>query len=323
LSLRLTSSLLPIHAALVAIVGLSACSSSKSSDSSLSGSNDDMSMSDLQGSSTNYRPGNGTAYRKSVRPVVHSMPIKDGSHWLNAFYFVTSDSETWQSLAVKFYNRAEHAQLLRDWNKGERLHAGSVIYYNSPFRPQDREKMLSFAEDFGQPADQHLVQAGDSLSKIAGALWGNVHAWPAIAAINPQIAHPDLIEVGETLFIPPSVDSANILAKLLKSSNGSSDLTAQMDDSLPEITGVENDTNSQDKLGSGAVAGTLESQETPSVGPRMPMRTSTMIVLAGIMLVLASLVYVLWKRTQNNDPYSGSLSKMDRLSSFFKTKSGV
>jgi len=55
------------------------------------------------------------------------------------------------------------------------------------------------------------------------------------------------------------------------------------------------------------------------------MRSSTLVALAGAILVLASLVYMLWRRaqTQSQDPYAGdSLSKMDKLTSFFKTKSG-
>lgn len=269
----------------------------------------------VHSSSKNRQQHSAAGYRKSVRPAVHSMPVKDGSHWLNAYYFVTSESDTWQKLALKFYNRAEHVELLKTWNRTTKLEVGSVIYYNSPFRPQDREKILSFAEDFGQPLKQQRVMAGDSLSKIAGALWGNVHAWPAIAAINPQIAHPDLIQVGETLFIPPNVDSANILANLVN---------PQMDDSLPEMNSLDANSQVQDDLGAGAaVTGTIESPTPPADSNRSPLRTSTIIILAGIIAALASLIYFLWKRNQAQDPYAGSLSKMDRLTSFFKTKSGV
>ncbi len=317
MSSLLKRSLTPMNAAFLAVVGLSACSSSKSGEASLS---DDSSISDLEGSqagfdgaSKNQRSGDGRAYRKSVRPSVHSMPIKSGSHWLNAYYFVTSDSETWQSLATRFYDSAQHAEFLKNWNQGQALKAGSIVYYNSPFRPQDREKMLSFSEDFGQPMDQYSVRAGDSLSKIAGVIWGNIHAWPAIAAANPQITHPDVIEIGETLFLPPTVNSSNTLAKLTNSPNLNS-LESQMDDSLPQL---DNDADTS------AAASTASMDAEPPAGPRTPMRSSTMILVAGVIMVLASLIYFLWKRAQQSDPYSGSLSKMDRLTSFFKTKSGT
>jgi LysM repeat protein len=322
MSLFRRPSLLTIHAALVAMMAVSACSSSKSNDSSLS-SFDDSSMPDFDsefsqesfqrsnGMSKNRQRSAGSPYRLSVRPAVHSMPVKAGNHWMNAFYFVTSENETWRSLAIKFYNKAEHTELVRSWNMGQVLKPGSVVYYNSPFRPQDQSNMLSFTEDFGQRFERRQVQAGDSLSKIAGRLWGNVHAWPAIAAVNPQITHPDVIEVGEVLFIPASFDTSAALAKVVNfsptetSGNEALESNELQDDDVNAVTGTLN-----------------QSDSSNSDEKRTPLRTSTLIVLAGLIMILSSLVYFLWRRAQNQDSHTGSLSKMDKLTSFFKTKSG-
>jgi len=318
-SSKFNHSIRPAFAALVAVIGLNACSSAPRDDQSVM-PGDEGSVSEIQVGESDYSAAvkgssdhfSGGAYRKSVRPVVHSVPVKNGDHWLNAFYFITSESETWQSLATKFYNRPEHADMLRQWNGHDHLAVGTVVYYNSPFRPQDRDQMLSFAEDFGQRNEAYQVVAGDSLSLIASRLWGNVHAWPAIAAINPQLAHPDLIQIGETLYLPPTVDTQSVLAKMVNdplSLQGSG-----MDDSLPQL----------DQPAQAPVAATIDAPPPPP-STRTPMRSSTLVALAGAILVLASLVYMFWRRaqTQSQDPYAGdSLSKMDKLTSFFKTKSG-
>ncbi len=47
----------------------------------------------------------------------------------------------------------------------------------------------------------YVVQPGDSLSIIAGKVYGDINLWPTIASVN-KIANPEVIEVGMVLFIP-------------------------------------------------------------------------------------------------------------------------
>lgn len=49
----------------------------------------------------------------------------------------------------------------------------------------------------------HVVQAGDTLSKIAGEVYGNVMKYPIIFEANkPMLSDPDKIYPGQTLIIP-------------------------------------------------------------------------------------------------------------------------
>ena len=49
----------------------------------------------------------------------------------------------------------------------------------------------------------YVVKSGDSLSKIAGELLGDVMRWPEIYEANKdQIENPDLIHPGQKLIIP-------------------------------------------------------------------------------------------------------------------------
>lgn len=51
---------------------------------------------------------------------------------------------------------------------------------------------------------QYVVKSGDSLSKIAQAVYGDMNRWPDILAANPEITNPNLIHVGQTIKIPES-----------------------------------------------------------------------------------------------------------------------
>lgn len=272
---------------LAGFIGLSACSS-KNKDVSENRQNDDTSVGTLSDSNNTPSQNSQTeqhlqAYRKSVRPAVLSVPVIKEAHWLNAYYFVTAESETWETLSIKFYNTTDKATLLQRWNDGQTLKVGSPVYYNSPFRPTDRDKVLSFADDFGQAPLEHKVQAGDTLSKMAVTLWGNAQAWPAIAAANPNITHPDVIHVGDTVWLPPTVDSKGILASLTTP--------------MPEIKKAEVAVQTLPKKVEPAPASTID-----TVKPSTPMRTSSLIVFAGIILVLSAGVYILWKRSLKDEP---------------------
>ena len=52
-------------------------------------------------------------------------------------------------------------------------------------------------------AKTYTVQAGDTLGKIAQALYGDGSRWPEIYEANKdQIADPNVIEIGQVLQIP-------------------------------------------------------------------------------------------------------------------------
>jgi nucleoid-associated protein YgaU len=58
------------------------------------------------------------------------------------------------------------------------------------------------------PSDEsrwHLVERGDTLSKIAKAMYGNANAYPKIFEANtPMLKDPDKIYPGQLLRIPPA-----------------------------------------------------------------------------------------------------------------------
>lgn len=49
----------------------------------------------------------------------------------------------------------------------------------------------------------YTVKSGDSLSKIAAALFGDYKLWPVLVEYNPQIVNPNMITPGMILNLPP------------------------------------------------------------------------------------------------------------------------
>lgn len=58
------------------------------------------------------------------------------------------------------------------------------------------------------PGSDYTVQANDTLSSIAQRAYGNANAWQKIYDANKQVIgnDPNLLQVGEVIFIPPTVD---------------------------------------------------------------------------------------------------------------------
>jgi nucleoid-associated protein YgaU len=57
--------------------------------------------------------------------------------------------------------------------------------------------------DAGASGQEYVVKSGDTLSKIAKQFYGDAGAWKRIYDVNrEQIKNPDLIQVGQKLYIP-------------------------------------------------------------------------------------------------------------------------
>jgi len=59
--------------------------------------------------------------------------------------------------------------------------------------------------DAGDEAELHVVESGDTLSKLAKEYYGDAMKYPVIFEANrPMLKDPDLIYVGQVLRIPPA-----------------------------------------------------------------------------------------------------------------------
>ena len=73
----------------------------------------------------------------------------------------------------------------------------------SPNQPQRPEAQGDNTQVPTSRGTTHVVQSGDTLSKIAKHYYGDAAQWHRIYDVNrEQISNPDLIHPGQKLYIP-------------------------------------------------------------------------------------------------------------------------
>ncbi|HEY8272702.1 MAG TPA: LysM domain-containing protein [Pseudobdellovibrionaceae bacterium] len=120
------------------------------------------------------------AYRK-----VEQAPWKEGGKLLNTVY-VARNGDSWGSVSQMIYG-TERVSELKKMNpsiKGRKLKVGDKVYYNSPHRPDDSVKVLTFYEDSGIAPEVYIAKSGDNLKKVAKELFGSEQGWKELYATN-------------------------------------------------------------------------------------------------------------------------------------------
>jgi LysM repeat protein len=69
-------------------------------------------------------------------------------------------------------------------NLSRSVKVGDKVYYNSPKRPDDSQKMLTYYEDSGVPAQSFVAKSGDNIRAISKNLLGDSNSWKEVWATN-------------------------------------------------------------------------------------------------------------------------------------------
>lgn len=314
------------------IGGLAACSSHKTDESTSPA--DDVAMAtqptgnelstDLdQPNSSSKSKGGGaagttahdTGFGHRHAPEVKDQPFHAGDQVMNAYYFVRNPNETWASLSQTIYDRADRADLLANWNHRGTLKVGRVIYYNSVLRPTDESSMKVFTEDFGYSLQQVAVRKGDSLSSIAKGLYGDAQSWKEIAALNPSISNPDIIQVGQKIAVQPAqIDVKTPISQFIAQnsiSDAKSDKVVDNKETKPNETAQVAKT---DQSGEGGVAAITKfaKANAPIIGGVIALA-----ILAGVGVVVRKRImekkaYEAANATKNWDDPAGNVTKLTR-----------
>ena len=120
-------------------------------------------------------------------------------------YIIREGDDLWH-IAEKFYGSGFNAYDISIANKisdPSILEAGQKIII-----PSVAPRSLTVGEISAASTSQvtyvegkYVVQPGDSLSSIAGKVYGDIYAWPRLLQANPMF-NPNRIEVGMVLTIP-------------------------------------------------------------------------------------------------------------------------
>jgi LysM repeat protein len=109
--------------------------------------------------------------------------IEDGVA-LNAVY-IARPGDTMKKVSEKIY-ASDKVDQLKKWNPSlkAKLKPGQKLYYNSPNRTSDTEKVLVYFEDAGVPAEVYTAKDGDNIRQVSENLLGYKDAWKEVWATN-------------------------------------------------------------------------------------------------------------------------------------------
>ena len=167
-------------------LGIESSDKVASSDSS-SGSDSDFDSISSSATSTSQE---GVAQRAKISvKKIKSAPFYRAGVWANAVY-ILRPGDTLRRVSQKIYGQDQ------DRSKGllainphlkSTTKAGNKVYYNSPYRPMDREKLLFYYEDKGMGPSIYVTRPQDNIRKVSKKLLGFSGAWKEIWATNLQV----------------------------------------------------------------------------------------------------------------------------------------
>lgn len=127
-------------------------------------------------------------------------PWTVGKTIYNAVY-IAREGDTLSSISQMIYAADKTAELKKGnpTYKKRDVKPGDKIYYNSPTRPTDTEKILTYYEDMGMTSEVYVAKSGDNIRKVAKQLLGYDNAWKEIWSTNPSVESKGSLDEGTEL----------------------------------------------------------------------------------------------------------------------------
>lgn len=114
---------------------------------------------------------------------VESVPMSREGVLLNAVY-IARPKDNFKKISKMIYGSNDKASELKKVNPGVSPKPGDKIYYNSPVRPTDDTKILTYYEDNGMLPEVYVAKEGDDIKKVSKELLGYDNAWKETWALN-------------------------------------------------------------------------------------------------------------------------------------------
>ena len=130
---------------------------------------------------------------------IADVPFNKNGVLANTVY-IARQGDDLSSISQKIFGADQTAALLQvNPNLSNGVKVGDKVYYNSPKRPQDAERMLTYYEDSGAPAQSYVAKAGDNIRVVSKSLLGDEHSWKEVWATNMAVDSKDEIAEGTEL----------------------------------------------------------------------------------------------------------------------------
>jgi hypothetical protein len=111
---------------------------------------------------------------------------KVGDKVVNTVYFARK-GDTAKSITEKIYGDATRLKEIKKINavlKTREARVGDKIYYNSPIRPDDSTKVITYYEDKGIQPQIYQAKEGDKVRNVAKELFGYSDGWKELYGSN-------------------------------------------------------------------------------------------------------------------------------------------
>lgn len=137
---------------------------------------------------------------------IKTEPFHEAKTLINAVYIARAGDD-WSSVSQKLYggDRVKDLKKVNPYLKKRSLKVGDKVYYNSPLRPTDDQKLLTFYEDAGLPAETYMAKPGDDLKAVGKTLLGHDRSWMELWSTNLSLdSKGELTEGTEIRYWPTS-----------------------------------------------------------------------------------------------------------------------
>ncbi len=113
-------------------------------------------------------------------------PWQVGKTWFNTVYFARPN-DSLSAISTKIYGDESRVKELKKGNptySSRDVKPGDKIYYNSPKRPDDSTKIITYFEDNAIPPKTYIAKSGDNIRSVSKELLGYPNAWKEIWSTN-------------------------------------------------------------------------------------------------------------------------------------------
>jgi len=115
---------------------------------------------------------------------VKDAPFTQSKVLLNAVY-VARPGDNYKKISQKIYGDSSKRKELAKVNPAiSSPKPGDKIYYNSPVRPTDDTKMLTYYEDQGMMPEVYVAKEGDNIKNLGEQLLGHKNGWKELWVTN-------------------------------------------------------------------------------------------------------------------------------------------
>lgn len=127
---------------------------------------------------------------KVIAPLrkIADAPYKQSGILVNTVY-LARDGDTLESVSQKIYGSDKTKDLVKVNPRYESkpVKVGDKIYYNSPNRPADDTKLITFYEDIGLSPLVYVTKPNDNIRALGKDLLGNEGSWKELYSTNMNV----------------------------------------------------------------------------------------------------------------------------------------